>query len=431
MNIVKTSGITARTKSLRERFSSKRSMSELSFGVPSTSTSSLTASESSRTGSFRKPRSPRGSGHGQHGRSPMTAAQILAASNRQRERDAIATSELIKITGGDFASYMPEDAYSSALDINCQLDGEPRFPWQRDVAIQCDLLIPNEVPQILVNSPAHSGGGKFRSLGKMFQPTGKGGTSPTSPSSTHHIIAHPAASHLLFGQPEGHMTSSLSAGMIEGGLSAPGSPGFQVHPSGSLTPTPHKKYSHFSGLRFWKSSSPINPETLMSMCQQQQGGSQPPKSPVKGVHKTSYSGMGTRRAKSVLQRAVSFDSRGYSKLISNDSVSSLASLAGGKGKPSTGSDPTHSSINPDGDSGSSASYGTTGTVREFPPELLSPSKSEMTIITRTNFEEREGDSSETDRSPPYGYPAPPTSSPNLLRTSGSPSPTGRGESMVK
>lgn len=59
MNICKSAGggITARTKSLREKFKQKRSYSELSFAAPSTSTSSLLSDTSaSRPGSVRRPR---------------------------------------------------------------------------------------------------------------------------------------------------------------------------------------------------------------------------------------------------------------------------------------------------------------------------------------------------------------------------------------
>ncbi|KFM70223.1 hypothetical protein X975_07566, partial [Stegodyphus mimosarum] len=33
---------------------------------------------------------------------------------------------------------LPEETYCSALDINSQ-EGDPRFPWQRDAAVQCDM----------------------------------------------------------------------------------------------------------------------------------------------------------------------------------------------------------------------------------------------------------------------------------------------------
>lgn len=39
--------------------------------------------------------------------------------------------------GCSFAA-LPEETYCSALDINSQ-EGDPRFPWQRDAAVQCDL----------------------------------------------------------------------------------------------------------------------------------------------------------------------------------------------------------------------------------------------------------------------------------------------------
>lgn len=58
MSLMKSGGISARTKSLRDKFKQKRSFSELSFQAPSTSTSSLATSDvSSRPGSLRRPRS--------------------------------------------------------------------------------------------------------------------------------------------------------------------------------------------------------------------------------------------------------------------------------------------------------------------------------------------------------------------------------------
>lgn len=58
MSLMKSGGISARTKSLRDKFKQKRSFSELSFQAPSTSTSSLATSDvPSRPGSLRRPRS--------------------------------------------------------------------------------------------------------------------------------------------------------------------------------------------------------------------------------------------------------------------------------------------------------------------------------------------------------------------------------------
>lgn len=353
MNICKSAGggISARTKSLREKFSSKRSYSELSFAGTSTSTVSLTASDSSRAGSFRRPRSSRGS-------SSASNAPAAPLAITKSQRDAIARQELSRLTGGEYNSYMPEDAYSSALDVNCQLDGEPRFPWQRDVAIQCDLL---DVPQILVDD--HHSQGKshsythLRSFGKFWESHSSkhhqqhpATTAPVSSSSfstiseiprasdTTNYIAHPASSHLLFpsnSHKEGSLSAGVSAQMLSSPLadfpggspsvsgmatveeylatSAPGTPG-------TSTPIPVKKFSHFAGLRFWKSTSPLNAGV--------EGGSQPPGAahlPVLRKERKSSFRDGSK-TKSVLQRAISFDSRSYSKLISNDSVQSLVDI---------------------------------------------------------------------------------------------------------
>lgn len=148
------------------------------------------------------------------------------------------------IPGDQFStSYniLPEEAYCSALDINCDIDGEPRFPWQRDVAIQCDLM-----PTI--------------------------NTQNIRPS----IIAT---------NTQNTNTTLLSL-----------SPGH--HPKGDK----HEKHENIlSGIRFWKSSSILGGGT--SPIHQQE------------VHKKhSAPAQPKRHHKNVLQRAVSFDSRGYQKL---------------------------------------------------------------------------------------------------------------------
>lgn len=60
--------------------------------------------------------------------------QQQSQSNQQSSRRAAALPDPY---GCSFAA-LPEETYCSALDINSQ-EGDPRFPWQRDAAVQCDL----------------------------------------------------------------------------------------------------------------------------------------------------------------------------------------------------------------------------------------------------------------------------------------------------
>jgi hypothetical protein len=139
-----------------------------------------------------------------------------------------------------------------------------------------------------------------------------------------------------------------------------------------VTPIPSKKVSHFSGLRFWKSSSPLNPGV--------EGGSQPPgvmTPPLPPRNTTSTPGIRTEhkssfrdksnKTKSVLQRAISFDSRSYSKLISNDSLQSLSDIKDDHHAPS--SDPT--TVLPD-DISNSSSHTTCSHRPQHPNDGLYP-----------------------------------------------------------
>ncbi|XP_023228706.1 uncharacterized protein LOC111629076 isoform X2 [Centruroides sculpturatus] len=113
MSICRSSPFSSRTKSLRERFGSKRSYSE-SFKDPPTTTA-----RKDTTGV--RPSCP----------------VPLPESGRQASTGSIRITEIPPDHFNPFA-VLPEETYCSALDINCQ-QGDPRFPWQRDVAVQCDL----------------------------------------------------------------------------------------------------------------------------------------------------------------------------------------------------------------------------------------------------------------------------------------------------
>ncbi len=153
---------------------------------------------------------------------------------------------MTNIPGEQFSnSYniLPEEAYCSALDINCG-DGEPRFPWQCDVAIQCDLM---SSPNICKSS-----------------------ITVTQPSNTSTSL-----------MPDQYLSSN-------------------------------KPDKFVTGIRFWKSSSILG--TTNTDDSKKQSAAHPKK----------------RHHKSALQRAASFDSRGYSRLVQTSSPNS-PTFVGGNG----------------------------------------------------------------------------------------------------
>lgn len=145
----------------------------------------------------------------------------------------------VPLPKSEFNAYnlLPEEAYCSALDINCS-NTEPRFPWQRDAAVQCDL--------------------------------------------------DDRKGHLLLPHEEPHKKIKTS---------------------------PEKKtgLASLSSFRFWKSSSPLNVNTPASNVAT--SGHDPVIVEKKPTARK-------RLARSVLQRAASFDSKGYSRLIQQASVDS-------------------------------------------------------------------------------------------------------------
>jgi len=155
----------------------------------------------------------------------------------------------------EFNAYnlLPEEAYCSALDINCS-DTEPRFPWQRDAAIQCNLDDHLKRANIQQHGPSS----------RMV---------PTSIT----IMAE-----------EPHKKSKIAVEKKSG-------------------------LSSLSSLRFWKSSSPLNPShALASVAGHGMASSDNDKK----------STTRKRLTRSMLHRAASFDSKGYSRLMSQPSVDS-------------------------------------------------------------------------------------------------------------
>lgn len=163
---------------------------------------------------------------------------------RQNSADAIRVTNIPGEQISNSYNILPEEAYCSALDINSSDDG-PRFPWQCDVAIQCELV----PASALTKAPKAS-----------------------------HTATHDTHTP-LFG------TASLRPDQHSGG----------------------QKDKIISGLRFWKSSTILGSNNTEET-----------KKPKKHSH-----------PKSVLQRAASFDSRGYSRLVQQNSSPSSPTLTTG------------------------------------------------------------------------------------------------------
>ncbi|KAL1435811.1 hypothetical protein MTO96_010589 [Rhipicephalus appendiculatus] len=127
-SLCRSSPFSSRTKSLREKFASKRSYSE-SFKDPPPAAVTSAAGSAPQDASSTSARSP-----------PRPESGPGFLSHSSGSADAASGLVMPPSLPGFMPSYtvMPEDAYCSALDINCQ-QGDPRFPWQRDAAVQCDL----------------------------------------------------------------------------------------------------------------------------------------------------------------------------------------------------------------------------------------------------------------------------------------------------
>lgn len=110
MNLCKSGLISARTKSLREKFSRNRSYSELSFKETNTTSSLVSTPTESCSGSL--------------------AGVTSQTTYSLKKSPAPSATE----------PFFTSDPYCSALDLSAPGFDEPRFPWQRDVAIQCDLI---------------------------------------------------------------------------------------------------------------------------------------------------------------------------------------------------------------------------------------------------------------------------------------------------
>ncbi|XP_077539972.1 uncharacterized protein LOC144152548 isoform X3 [Haemaphysalis longicornis] len=199
-SLCRSSPFSSRTKSLREKFASKRSYSESFKDPPAAAAAAGAAVPAAVTAAARD--SPSSSSSA---RSPSRGEPVPGLlSHSSGSADAASGLVMPPSLPGFMPSYtvMPEDAYCSALDINCQ-QGDPRFPWQRDAAVQCDL-------RSLVTSRSSS----------HFDTVRYAGGSPIRPSSP---AAAGRASAGSSGDSVPFRTSTIFAAPGEGGDNA-GSP---------------------------------------------------------------------------------------------------------------------------------------------------------------------------------------------------------------
>ncbi|KAI2800404.1 prolactin receptor [Blomia tropicalis] len=133
MNICKSGLISARTKSLREKFSRNRSYSELSFKESAPTTSSLISTPTeSCSGSLSTVNVPNSSFDSSKRSASSHVGHSIGGGGGRNSDTQIATGT---------SDYFVNEPYCSALDLSAPGGfDEPRFPWQRDAAIQCDLI---------------------------------------------------------------------------------------------------------------------------------------------------------------------------------------------------------------------------------------------------------------------------------------------------
>lgn len=141
----KSGPLQTRTKSLRERFGSKRSYSE-NFKDPPIAATTSPSKEGCRAARPSLPaiqatipidesKDPQKiyNPYAQ----PQTLLQQQVLQQQQQQQQKRQQMNVLSEHYNPFA-VLPEETYCSALDINSQ-EGDPRFPWQRDAAVQCDM----------------------------------------------------------------------------------------------------------------------------------------------------------------------------------------------------------------------------------------------------------------------------------------------------
>ena len=243
MNLCKSGLISSRTKSLREKFSRNRSYSELSFKETNTTSSLVSTPTESCAGSLANTTSIHISGSG-------------------------GVLDLKKHTSNSTNPFFSSDPYCSALNLNAPNFEESRFPWQRDVGIQCDII---NVPLVL---PLNAKGKKTY----KEQQSAKKKTSSSSTSSAASTLINAAAATLRMTG----ITDSVSN----------------------------------NSNRFWKSSLLLPNLNVSSVSENNRQTLRPSQHFNLRRQKSSRWASASAARKPTLKRAASFDSRGgYARLV--------------------------------------------------------------------------------------------------------------------
>lgn len=282
MNLCKSGLISARTKSLREKFSRNRSYSELSFKDTNTTSSLVSTPTESCSGSLaERSNSQTNFAFCKKTSAPTGSSSINDVHQQHRQTTA--------------DSYYNADPYCSALDLSgvgASAFDEPRFPWQRDVAIQCDL-ISAPISGFCQPKKCPTYGGGFACGKEHKEQQSKKKTSSSSTSSAASTLINAAAATL-------RMTGI-----------------------GTVNSTNYDTSSH-SNSRFWKSSLLLPSLNVSSVSENAQMinnnnfDSTASESPLRRQKSSRWASASVRRPQ--LKRAASFDSRGgYARLVQSTS----------------------------------------------------------------------------------------------------------------
>lgn len=284
MNLCKSGLISARTKSLREKFSRNRSYSELSFKDSNTTSSLVSTPTESCSGSLAERSNSQTNFAFCKKTSAPSGPSSISDVHRQRTAD----------------SYYNADPYCSALDLSgvgASGFDEPRFPWQRDVAIQCDLIsapISSHCPP--KKCPSYAGTG-FPSGKEHKEQQAKKKTSSSSTSSAASTLINAAAATLRM--------TGIGSGNSNNNYETSG--------------------GNHSNSRFWKSSlllPSLNVSSVAENAQMLEGNnfeSTETDSALRRQKSSRWASASVVR-RPVLKRAASFDSRGgYARLVQSTS----------------------------------------------------------------------------------------------------------------
>ncbi|XP_028968533.1 pleckstrin homology domain-containing family G member 5-like [Galendromus occidentalis] len=171
-NINTTRSFSGRTKSLREKFASKRSYSEI-FKPDVVKEAANKARGNSRPRCSLQVAPPPTI-------APSSSPYMSPGSGGPSTGNTTPSGSAGHSSGGLISSYaLSETTYGSALDINSEREN-PRFPWQRDAAVQCcldnedatdnhlSIRIPSQTGSCTSSIDASSGCFSFESMQRLL-----------------------------------------------------------------------------------------------------------------------------------------------------------------------------------------------------------------------------------------------------------------------